>query len=225
MINRPNAILFDWDGTLVDSFAFLNAAHNHTCKALGRPEITVEQFKQYFGKPREILYVDLYGAENVDAAKGLFEGYVIERHMHDLKQMIGAEGLLNTLYDLGFPMGVVSNKRATLITQEAAHYNWDNFFSSIVGAAEAEKDKPSPAPLKLCLERMNMPQDRHYWYVGDTENDLIAAHEAGFDAVLIGDDEKAKLLNKEHSPAYFFKNCTEFNEFLLQSFLKKVQNN
>lgn len=213
-----SAILFDWDGTLVDSFTFLLNAHAHACEQLGRHIITKDEFTQYFGKPREILYTELYGAENFDAAKGHFEAYVTENHMKELEQMPGAADLLKTIHEMGIPMGVVSNKRGFLIEQEAAHYGWDRYFSVVVGAGEAEADKPSPAPLTLCIEKMELSTEKSkIYYVGDTVNDLLAAQNGGYPAILIGEGSDAEALNSKHTPKYFFKNCGEMSRFLLQS--------
>lgn len=144
-LQRPEAVFFDWDGTLVDSFAFLHAAHNHTRGQLGIAPFTLEDFRGYFGQPREQLYAELYGSENVDAAKGHFESYVMAHHKEGLKPVKGAQALLKTLYDMGVPCGVVTNKKKDLVEQEIINYDWGDFFISVVGAGEAEADKPSPA--------------------------------------------------------------------------------
>lgn len=219
--NKPKAILFDWDGTLVDSFDFLAAAHAHTCRELQRPIITPEMFKEYFGKPREFLYKELYGAENIEAAKSIFEAYVIARHMIDLKQMEGAHGLVKSLHGLGMACGIISNKKGALITEEVSSYGWDKYIDVIVGAGEAENDKPSGAPLLLGAEKIDESlKPEECFYVGDTDNDLAAAQDAGMIAILIGQGDKAEKLNIEYKPQHFFKNCTEFHQFLLHSFEK-----
>lgn len=215
-IKKPGAVFFDWDGTLADSFAFLHAAHNHVCKTLGRPSFSLKEFEGYFGQPREKLYRELY-AEHMEEARGHFERYVLDNHLSGLKPAEGAGVLLGTLRDMGIPCGVVSNKKRNLIEAEIENFGWGGFFISVVGAGEAEADKPSPAPLHLAVERaaLALPMER-VWFVGDTDNDLICAEQAGCVTVLVERQEIYEKLSVRHRVDIHRKNCEELNGFLLQ---------
>ena len=118
----PKAVFFDWDGTLVDSFAFLHAAHNYTRAQFGMDSFSLDVFAMYFGQPREKLYAEIYGADNIEAAKGHFEHYVYSNHAKDLKPLPGAKELLETLEGLGIPCGVVTNKKGDLVRKEIENY-------------------------------------------------------------------------------------------------------
>jgi phosphoglycolate phosphatase len=56
----------------------------------------------------------------------------------------------------------------------------------VIGAGDAEADKPDPAPIHLALSRMGQVADRSVWYIGDTALDMQAARAAGVTAVLVG---------------------------------------
>ena len=116
-LDGVKAVFWDWDGTLVDSFSFLHKTHNHVRGIFGMPEFSVAEFGNYFGKPREKLYRDIYGAENIDEAKGHFERCVIDNH-HEIKPMIGAQKLLEAFTARGIPMAVVTNKKGELVKKE-----------------------------------------------------------------------------------------------------------
>ncbi len=73
----PYAIFWDWDGTLVDSYSFLNDAHNHTLRTLGFEPFKGDEYKEYFGKPRETLYPAIY-KDKCEQAKDVFQSYVTE---------------------------------------------------------------------------------------------------------------------------------------------------
>ncbi|MCC6597423.1 MAG: HAD family hydrolase [Alphaproteobacteria bacterium] len=215
---EPHAVFFDWDGTLADSFLFLHSAHNHVCKALGRPAFDLKAFEGYFGQPREKLYKELYG-EKMEEARTHFEHYVLNNHLAGLKPAHGAEDLLKTLYDRRIPCGVVSNKKRNLIEAEIKNFGWDDFFISIVGAGEAEADKPSPAPLLLAVERanlMNIPM-KNMWFVGDTDNDLLCAIGAECVTVLIERDHVYEKFSKQHHIDIHRNNCADLNALLLQN--------
>lgn len=216
-LQKPVAIFFDWDGTLADSFVFLHGAHNHVRKVLGIEPFSLEVFKGYFGQPREKLYAELYG-DQVEAAKTHFEAYVRANHLQQLKPLPDAAALLEAIKELGIICGVVSNKKKELLEEEIEGFGWSDYFVSIVGAGEAEKDKPSPAPLILAIERANLSHNpiERIWYVGDTDNDLACANAAGCPAILVDPvAENLDLLDK-YDIAFSAKNCAEFRDFVLQ---------
>ena len=115
------AVFWDWDGTLVNSFTFLHKTHNHVRESFGMGSFSLDEFSKYFGRPREELYNEIYGADNIEAAKERFEAYVFAHH-HEIPPMDGAEKLLQTFPDLGFPMGILTNKKGGLIRKEISNH-------------------------------------------------------------------------------------------------------
>lgn len=186
-LGQPRAILWDWDGTLVDSFAFLLGAHNSVRAQLGFDPITTETFFGYFGKPRGYLYNEMYGPENFDKARGLFDAYV-EAGVADgvLKPLDGAQKTLEAAAALDAPMGVVSNKRAKLLRGESAHFGWCTHFETFVGAGDAKADKPDAAPLLLALDQMGVTRGCDVWLIGDTTIDVGCAKAARCTALFVG---------------------------------------
>jgi len=215
-LNGIKAVFWDWDGTLVDSFAFLHKTHNHVRQKFGMPTFSVEEFGDYFGKPRELLYRDIYGAENIEEAKGHFEAFVLANH-HEIQPMAGAYDLLKTFQGLGLPMAIVTNKKGPLVSKEISNHGWDDFFACTIGAGEAEEDKPSSAPLHLALEKSGLGiAAEEVLFVGDTENDVLCAHGAGAKIAFIEEDLGKHKIADEYDALLMFKNCHEFNDFLLQ---------
>lgn len=223
-LSMPKAIFFDWDGTLVDSFAFLHAAHNHTRQKLGFADVTIEEYHRYFGQPRDTLYNHLYEGY-VEEAKQCFEDYVFKNHISGLKPIDGAEGILKLLQELDVVCGVVSNKKGNLIEAEIAHYGWGDYFQSVVGAGEAAEDKPSPEPLLLAIHKAGIDiAMRDLWFVGDTDNDLICSNTVNAITVLIRAEAESIDLLEKYEVHLHRNNCRELYEFLLQykdNWLKK----
>jgi len=218
VLNGIKAVFWDWDGTLVDSFAFLHKTHNHVRSQFGMEGFTLEEFDGYFGKPREILYNNIYGADNVEEAKSHFESFVVEHH-GEIKPMMGAERLLEVFVGLGLPMGVVTNKKGVLVRKEITNHGWDHYFTcETVGAGDASEDKPSSAPLMLALEKSGLEIEPHeILFVGDTENDVLCAHGAGAKIAFIEEDLKKHEIAKQYEALLMFRNCDEFSDYLLQS--------
>jgi phosphoglycolate phosphatase len=216
MLEKPKAVFFDWDGTLVDSFRFLHAAHNHVRAILKIEPFSLEIFAGYFGQPREKLYKELYG-DNIEEAKFHFEAYVRAHHLVGLRPMEGAEALLNILFELDIPCGIVSNKKGTLIEAEIDNFGWRKYFKSVVGAAEASADKPSAAPLFLALQKAGLNvQGRDVWFVGDTDNDMACARDAGSVSIFIAETHHYEKLKGDFVIDLHCENCTQLHDFLLQ---------
>lgn len=222
---KPEAVFFDWDGTLVDSFELLHAAHNYAQGKLGLPLMEQEEFSGYFGQPREKLYVKMYGNQG-DEAKKHFETYVFDNHIEGVKAIIGAQDVLESFERLNIPCGIVSNKRRVLIEAEIKNLGWERFFNVVVGAGDAEEDKPSPAPLRHGMEKAgySFPMEG-IWFVGDTDNDLLCAEQAGCKSILIAQELEAADLLAKHEVHLHKNNCTELVEFLLQYDAERLKSN
>ncbi|PCJ99703.1 MAG: HAD family hydrolase [Zetaproteobacteria bacterium] len=213
-IQLPDAVFWDWDGTLVDSYGFLNDAHSHTLITLGFEPFKKGEYKQYFGKPREMLYPAIYN-EKCEEAKEIFGKYVAE-NSHKIQTIQGGERVLKFLYRRNIKMGIVSNKKASFIALELKHLGWEKYFSVIVGAGDAHTDKPSPAPLLLALENSGIDKDyTNIWYIGDTENDLACAQSAGCASLFLSGVAETETLLQKYNPIITFDNYSQLEEILV----------
>ncbi len=215
-VKLPKIMIFDWDGTLADSFVFLNNAHNHVRDIFEMEPMAPEEFKYYFGKPREILYRKMY-VNRADEAKTHFESYVVDNH-HLLQPLGGAGELLEMLHKAGIVMSVVTNKRSKFVVKEIENMGWDPYFASVVGAGEAEQDKPSLAPLHLALETGGIeasPADT--WFIGDTDIDLECARNFACAGVLVGDSPERERLINEYKPIIAVKTLQELHDIILKA--------
>ncbi len=214
---KPTAIFFDWDGTLADSFEFLYKAHNYTRGQFSMPNFSLEKWRGYFGQPREKLYAELYGIENIETAKMHFLKYVSDHHLKELHPMFGAKKLLETCAELGIICGVVTNKKSDLVAAEIKNFGWEHFFKSVIGAGDAASDKPSDAPLILAIEKAGVSAEREsIWFVGDTDNDALCANKANTPMVFIGSKTEINALPDVCKIALHKNNCEELHDYLLQ---------
>lgn len=188
-LTKPSAIFWDWDGTLVDSFDFLLETHNYIRRTIGKNEISEDKFKGYFGSPRNALYEKVYGADCVERAICLFEEYFTKNHLNGSLRLIdNSNEVLSCVFNLGIPMGVVSNRVRKFLIVEAEHFGWSDYFKTFVGAGDTENGKPSAQPLFLALEKINLRPSKDVWLVGDTLNDVVCAKDADCTSIFIGEN-------------------------------------
>ena len=185
-IALPKAAFFDWDGTLADSFACIESAHDHALGQLGQGARAKGWFRSYFGKPRDYIYSDIYGEERIKA-QAVFEAYLQQNHTRLVQPLAGVQAMLEAFQQAGVLMGVVTNKRADFVAAEIKAFGWEHFFETVVGAGEALEDKPSAQPLYLALERCGFDGELDdVWFFGDTQADLDCAQGAGVKVVYYG---------------------------------------
>ncbi len=135
---------------------------------------------------------------------------------HRIPPLEGGAQVLEALHAKGVKMGIVSNKRADLIAKEVANFKWGHYFSVIIGAGDAEADKPSSAPLLMALKQADIDHKAQtVWYIGDTENDLACANEAGCHSLFLTGDVRTQELIERYAPLYSFENHSQLKEFLV----------
>ena len=224
MINSflyPEAIFFDWDGTLVHTIPLLRKAHNHVRTSLGFPEWTESEFWENLKHSSRDIYPVLY-KENTDRAFEILYAYINEHHLTGIQVKEGARDLLTHIQGLNIPMGVISNKKHEYLTKEIEHLQWNDFFGCTIGSGVLEKDKPDPEPLhhafELCgvKKNDNNQQNTTIWYVGDTATDMMASTNAGCVSVLIATGNQQKELVSEFSPSIAVESCQDLL-YLLQT--------
>ena len=183
-LGRPQAILFDWDSTLVDNWLSIEHAVNATLAAMGHPAWSAEETRRRVRESMRDTFPRLFGDRWPEAREIFYQAF-IEKHLEHLRPLGGAADMLAKLADAGFFLGVVSNKQGTLLRKEAAHLGWTRHFRSLVGAGDAPRDKPDPAPVALALADGSVAMGRDVWFVGDTALDMRCAINAGCVPILI----------------------------------------
>lgn len=209
MDGLPDAIFFDWDGTLVDTLPGLLIAHNHVRTHFGFPVWTRAEFHRQMTLSSRELYPVIYG-ERADEAFTILRSFLDKHLLEYLSPLKNAEVLLRRLHKMKIPLGLVSNKRHEYVLREVQHLGWDKYLDIAVGSGYAERDKPSGIPIRKALADIGVkPEDCLVWFVGDTETDMKAAVDSGCLPVLILHGTQQSELIEKYSPAYVFEDCQD----------------
>jgi len=211
---RPSAIIFDWDDTLIDNWQAIHAGLNATMDAMGHERWSFEKTKSNVRRSMRDSFPELFG-DRWEEAADVFLKSIQQNHLETIKVLDGVPDMLNSLRDLDIILGVVSNKNGILLREEAEFLRWEAYFHAIVGANDAEKDKPDPAPIYLSLENSQLNPDETIWYVGDAPSDLECAHRAGVLPVLMKTPDSDPLKFQEYPPKLSFSNAVELQKFVI----------
>lgn len=188
---RPRAVLFDWDNTLVDNWVSIQDALNITLAAMGHDPWSLAQVRARVRASARETFPQLFG-ERAEEAMRVFYDRFEAAHLTTLASLPGADALLSMLGASDIYLGVVSNKHGQFLRREAEQLGWNDHFERLIGAGDASHDKPSPAPIELALEGSGIACDASVWYVGDALIDIECARNAGCIAVLVGDGHGAE---------------------------------
>ena len=209
---RPRAILFDWDNTLVDSWATIHEAVNTVMAAMGKPLWSLPETKQRARLSLRESFPLHFGDRWLEARQIYLDAYRAI-HLERLRPLPGRGELLQRLAVAGIFLGVVSNKTGALLRREAEEMGWSGFFGSIVGAGDARLDKPDAAPVTLALERSGVMAGKAVWLVGDTGVDMKCARNSGCVPVLLGSEAtEDEFFCCE--PRLFFSDCASLFHFV-----------
>ena len=200
-MRKYSVVLFDLDGTLLDTLDDLAAAVNVTLERHGFPPRTKAEVREFIGNGIAKLMERAVGAENAhraDMAKVLqdFRAYYFEHCEERTAPYAGVLDVLSTLRDNGVRVGVVSNK-ADFAVQKLCKAYFGDLVEAAIGENESEGRKKKPAP-DTVWEAMRVlgAAAADVVYVGDSEVDILTAKNAGVDCVSVswGMKEKDFLL-------------------------------
>jgi len=205
-LSRPRAVLFDWDNTLVDTWPVIHEAMNTTLGHMGHPLWSPDETRERVRRSLREAFPDMFGAR-WEEARDVFYARFREIHLERLAVQPGAEDLLRVLAQRRVYLGVVSNKMGDHLRREAQHLGWSGHFARLVGATDAERDKPAAAPVHLALEGSGIPAGDSVWFVGDTEIDMECAHNAGCVPILVRNPPPGAGEFEKYMPLAHFSGC------------------
>jgi phosphoglycolate phosphatase len=222
-MQKPDAVIFDWDDTIVDTWQVVRSAINTTLEAFGHAPWGEDEARKRIGPPARVLFSGLFGEDKwQDADKIYIESYKANIsayiRLHD-----GARETLEMLKAAGIPMAVVSTKRGPLLRTEAVQLGLDTYFSRLVGAGDAPADKPDAQSVHFALQDINISGSKAVLFIGDSVTDMMTAENAGCIGILIETKPPAESALAAHPPAHRFKNHAELVGFLRKSVDAKVK--
>jgi phosphoglycolate phosphatase len=178
-------ILFDLDGTLVDSSIDIMHALNYAIGPYGMRPLSVEETIGMVGEGITSLIEKLLGPERADIMPDVMRRFLeyYSAHLADFTRPY--PGTRETLEALsGFRKAVISNKRESLSRRLLDELDLSRFFDTILGSDSAGEKKPSPRPILFALDQFSVPAGEAV-IVGDSNYDIEAGRAAGVAVIAV----------------------------------------
>ena len=190
---KYQAVLFDLDGTLVDSVPDIALATNAMLNELNLPEVSIEQVRTFVGKGTAVL-IKRALAGNInppDPDSDLFAlaQQVFRKHYHHFNGLHShlyatvTEGL-QSLQKMGLILGVVTNKPQEFTLPLLEKMGIAYFFKVVVSGDTCALKKPHPDPIYYACQQLQI-QPESALFVGDSQNDTQAANAANMDVLVL----------------------------------------
>ena len=191
---RFPVVLFDLDGTVIDSGAIILASMRHAAKEVLGEEPPDELLMAAVGGPGLEAQMHALAPDRVEELVSVYRAH--NEPLHDeLATCPGMDDLLVRLRGQGRRLGIVTAKRRATVALAFDVLPLEHLFETVVGGDETKRHKPDPEPLLLAAERMSA-EPGECAYVGDSPFDVRAARAAGMFAVAVtwgGIHDRAKL--------------------------------
>ena len=200
-------ILFDLDGTLVDTAPDLMAAHNHVMKKFGYSTRSVDEIRNLVGKGASVLIGrSIWGSAKKEFSRITdekiknemvkeFINFYGKNIVKDSKLIKGVLEFLKWAKSKNISMGVCTNKQEHLAVDLLKKIEVYDFFEYVAGGNTFEYCKPDPRHLTSIIEIMNGDIKKSLM-VGDSENDADAAKSAGIPMILVEDGYTDKKIDQ-----------------------------
>lgn len=186
MIKQYQCVIFDWDGTLMDSEARIVASIQAAAKQVDFPVLSHEVSKQIIGLSLEKAILTLYPEASEEAVKLMVTGYAecfLKESQVSMMPFAGAEDVLQSLKSAGVKLAVATGKSRRGLDHVLAELAYADYFDLTRTPVEAES-KPSPLMLQQILSALNLTVDQAVM-IGDTEFDMQMAQAIGMDRIAL----------------------------------------
>lgn len=214
-----NTIIFDLDGTLLDTLDDLTTAVNYALRKHYLPKKSKDEVRQFLGNGMErLIELSVPKGKKTKNFKTIlqdFKAYYLVNAITKTAPYPGIMDMLNTLKQKGFKLAIVSNKG-----YQAVSFLREYFFNETIDVAIGEKEgirkKPFPDTVYEALSVLNEEKQNAY-YVGDSEVDILTAKNAGMECLSVSWGFRTKEELQFYDADLIFDNPTDLLNYIIDN--------
>jgi pyrophosphatase PpaX len=182
---KINTVLFDFDGTIMDTNNVILQSWQHTFRTVEGKERSLEEILSTFGEPLYVTMEKMLPQISVEEGAAIYRGFHYD-HFTDLISLFpGIIELLDELKTRGLKIGLVTSRLRHTTEIGLNKYDMAKYFDAIITCDDTEKFKPDPEPALVALERLGSKPEEALM-VGDSIYDILCARGAGIKSALVG---------------------------------------
>lgn len=208
-----HCVLFDLDGTLIDTSQLIIDSFRYTLKRHLDLDVPTEKIVLTFGRPLVDILAE-YSADKADVMLQTYREYNESRHDTTTKLIPGVKETLNELESAGIILGVVTGKRRQLALRGLRLFGLDAYMKIVVTPEDTDRHKPHPAPVLKALQLLN-EQPEHTLMVGDSPLDIACANAAGTYTAAAGWSMVSLELLLAENPDFILQHMTDLIDIVV----------
>ncbi len=209
-------VIFDLDGTILDTLEDLKESLNFSLGQMGYPRRTLEETRQFVGNGIRRLIQRAVPTETADIQR-TYEIFMEHYRVHCADHTApypGIPAFLTELKARGYRLAVVSNKADSAVQALCGRY-FPKIFDCVLGERPGVRKKPAPDGVLEVLARLGTPKEQTL-YIGDSEVDIETARNAGLDCVLVDWGFRDRETLARSGAEHIVSDCREIWSFLEQ---------
>ena len=209
---KIKAVIFDLDGTLIDSSDGIVEAFNYALRQFNLPEQPPDRITPLIGFPVESMFQELAG-KSVPGMKRAFRTKAMETVVKASLPLSGVNEVVASLFSDGYKMGIATTKIRSHIDGILEKLEWKEFFQAVIGGDEVMQVKPHPEQFEALLKKMNCGKESAV-VVGDTINDILAARHLGITEIAVRSPYGNSIQVQQLKPHFFLEDINELPDIL-----------
>jgi pyrophosphatase PpaX len=177
----PAPILFDLDGTLIDSIDLILKSAQFAFGRCGIDCPTDAEWLTGVGRPLPVMF-GVFAPGRETELIAAYREFQLANHDQLVRVYDGVPEMLDALKTRGHPMAIVTSKTNMLAMRGLAHTGIDHFFETVVGMDACTRHKPDPEPVRIALDRLSRDAEGAF-FIGDSVHDMESGNAAGVSTV------------------------------------------
>lgn len=180
-----NTVLFDFDGTVMDTNDIIIRSWQHTFRTIEGKERPLADILTTFGEPLLITMAKLFPQMTVEEGAEIYRDYMKQHYNVLIRPFPGMRELFEALKIRGQKLGLVTSRAGETTRAGLEQFDLLQYFDCIITCDDTNKHKPDPEPILIAMDRLGSKPSETIM-VGDTTFDLLSAKNAGVKSVLVG---------------------------------------
>ncbi len=204
---KINTVLFDLDGTVLDTNNLIVQSFQHTYKTVSGIEKDRDYIVKSFGEPLAVTMEREFEIPTDEAIR-IYREFQYDSFENLIDVFPGMDQVTIRLFNKGYKLGVVTSRLRNTTVRGLKKYNILNYFDCIITADDTKKHKPHPEPINMALEKLQSKPEQTLM-IGDSLFDIKCAHNAGVKSAIVTWSELSEEEYMIENPDYIIEKAED----------------
>ncbi len=212
MTKNITTLLFDFDGTLLDTNELIIQTFEHVLNKHYPEQYKREDILPFLGPPLDETF-SLIDPKRTEQLIGEYREWNVANHDALSKEFDGVSKALRQLKEEGYKIAIVSTKKNHMVHKGIRLLEVGDIFDTVIGFDDVLKVKPDPEPILLALERLNVDREEALM-IGDNYHDIVGGQNAGVKTAGVAWTIKGEDFLEKYNPDYMLQHISDLHAIL-----------